>query len=76
MDELKIKSLTEYIAATYAALSFGYLGDLNKAFEYLETAYADHDPMLTQLKYSPIVPSVLRNDSRFQDIVDRIGFPK
>ena len=76
MDELKIKSLTEYIAATYAALSFGYLGDLNKAFEYLETAYADHDPMLTQLKYSPIVPSVLRNDSRFQDIVDKIGFPK
>ena len=75
MNELEKRSATEYIAGTYTGISAAYLGDLNKAFIYLEKAYQDRDPILTQLKYSPAVPAVLRNDSRFENLLHRIGFP-
>ena len=76
MNELKSRSSTEYIAGTYAGVSAAYLGDLDTAFDYFEKAYEDHDPILTQLKYSPIVPASLRKDMRFQSLLDRIGYPK
>ena len=76
MKELEKRSATEYIAGTYAGLSAAYLGDLNGAFNHLEKAYNDHDPILAQLKYAPYVPDALRNDRRFQSLLDRIGVPK
>ncbi len=76
MKELEKRSVTEYIAGTYAGLSAAYLGDMDTAFHYLEKAYDDHDPILAQLKYAPYVPAALRNDPRFQNLLDRIGFPK
>lgn len=76
MNELKERSTTEYIAGTYAGLSAAYLYEMDDAFEYLEKAYDDYDPILIQLKYAPYVPALLRNDPRFQNLLDRIGFPK
>ena len=75
MRELEVRSVTEYIAGMHLAMSAAYLGDIDRAFEYLEQAYNDHDPIILQIKYSPFVPVVLKNDPRFQDIVVRIGFP-
>ena len=75
MNELKKRASTEYIAG-YAGISAAHLGDLDTAIDYLEKAYEDHDPMLTQLKYSPIVPDLLGKDPRFQSLLDRIGYPK
>lgn len=46
------------------------------AFHYLEKAYNDRDPQLAQIKYAPYVPASLRNDARFQNLLDRIGFPE
>lgn len=76
MEELKQRSATEYIAGTYAGLSAAYLGDLDLAFQYLEKAYEDYDPILISIKHSPYVPASLRSDPRFQNLLDRIGFPK
>ncbi len=76
MNELKKRSSAEYIAGTYTGISAAFLEDLDTAFDYFEKAYEDHDPILTQLKYSPAVPASLRNDPRFQNLLDRIGFPK
>ncbi len=76
MEELKQRSTTEYIAGTYAGLSAANLGELDMAFEYFERAYEDRDPILISIKYSPYVPTSLRNDPRFQNLLDRIGFPK
>ncbi len=76
MNELKNRSVTEYIAGTYAGLSAAYLSEVNTAFNYLNKAYDDRDPILIQLKYSPAVPASLRNDPRFKNLLDRIGFPK
>ena len=76
MNELKKRSFTEYIAGTYTGISAAFLGDLDTAFDYLEKAYEDHDPILTQLKFSPIVPASLKKEPRFQNLLDRIAFPK
>lgn len=73
MDELKKRSATEYVGCTYFGLSAALLGDVNTAIEYLEKAYNDLDPILISIK-SPYVPVELRNDKRFQDLLNRIGF--
>ena len=75
MEEIKERSKTEYVANTLKGLSAGYLGDFDAAFEYLEKAYDDRDPMLLVLKYEWWVPDSLRADPRFQDLVNRIDFP-
>jgi len=75
MDELKEKSLKGYIANTFVAFASAYLDGTDKAFEYLEKACEDHDPILLMLKYQPLVPPALKEDPRYQQFLDRIGFP-
>jgi adenylate cyclase len=75
MDELKEKALTGYIANTFTAFSVAYLDGLDEAFNYLEKAFADHDPLLLMLKHQPLVPSILKQDPRYQGFLERIGFP-
>jgi adenylate cyclase len=76
MNELKERSKTEYLSSAFAALSAAYLNDLDEAFEYLEKAYDERDPLVILLKYEPWVPTVLKDDPRFQKFLDRIGFPE
>jgi TolB-like protein/class 3 adenylate cyclase/Tfp pilus assembly protein PilF len=75
LNELKDRSATEYIAGTYLGISYAYLADLDTAFDCLENASSDHDPMLTQIKFSPIVPPALKNDVRFQNLMSKLAFP-
>lgn len=76
MNELKERSLKEYIPNTFTGISAAYLNDLDEAFDYLEKAYDDRDPIILTLKYESWVPAKLREDPRFQKLLDRIGFPK
>jgi len=75
MDEIKEKSKKGYVTKTFTASSAAYVDGLDKAFEYLEEAYEDHDPVLLTLKYQPWVPAALKADPRFQKFLDKIGFP-
>jgi pentatricopeptide repeat protein len=75
MDELKTRSETEYITPTYLGIAAAWLGDLDAAFDLLQKAYDDSDPNITQLKYAPYGPTALRNDPRFQNLLNKIGFP-
>lgn len=74
-DELKERSSTEYIAKTYTGLSAAYLGDREEGFRLLEEAFQDRDPTLLMLNYERWVPGSVKEDPRFQQLLDRIGFP-
>jgi adenylate cyclase len=76
MNELKERAEKEYIAKTFTALSAAYLGDMDEAFDYLEKAYNDRDPILLNLRYENWGPPRFRDDPRFQKLLERIGFPE
>jgi len=56
------------------ALVYAGLGEKDEAFAWLEKAFAARDKGLTCLKIDPCLDP-LRSDSRFQDLVRRVGFP-
>jgi tetratricopeptide (TPR) repeat protein len=61
MNELKERAEKEYIAKTFTALSAAYLGDMDEAFDYLEKAYNDRDPILLNLRYENWGPPRFRD---------------
>ncbi len=56
------------------ALVYAALGDADKAFESLETAFRVRDPTLVSLKTDPLLDS-LRADARFENLLRRMHFP-
>lgn len=75
LDELKERSAKEYIGWTITALSMAFLGEPDKAFDYLEKAYDAREPVLLMLRYQYPVSETLKADPRFQQLLKRIGFP-
>ncbi len=64
-----------YVPAYNFALIYLGLNDLDKAFEWFEQAFKERSGFLPFLNVEPMFDSV-RDDSRFQDLVRRIGFPR
>lgn len=56
-------------------LIHSHLGELDKAFEYFNYSIEYHDIWAASFKYSPEFDHV-RDDPRFQAIIDRIGYPE
>ena len=56
------------------AIAYSGLGDKDKAFAVLETAYERRRGALFELNSQPLY-APLRADPRFQDLVRRIGLP-
>jgi TolB-like protein/class 3 adenylate cyclase len=75
MNELEERSKTEYVSETYLGFSSAGLGNIDAAFDLLEKACDNRDPVLTHLKYMPYVPNALRGDPRYQKLLEKIGFP-
>ena len=57
------------------ALIYTYLGDNDNAFKYLEEAIEYRDQWMVSLKYGPEYEP-LRSDSRFDTLIEKIGYPK
>ncbi|MFN2457968.1 MAG: FlgO family outer membrane protein [Chitinophagaceae bacterium] len=75
MAELKERSVKQYIPSTFTGISEAYLNNIDEAFINLEKAYNEPEPLLFMLKYEHWVPPALKQDPRFQNLLDRIGFP-
>jgi tetratricopeptide (TPR) repeat protein len=52
---------------------YSELGERDKAFELLEKGYSERSPLLVWLKVSPEFDGI-RSDSRFTDLMSRVGF--
>jgi TolB-like protein/DNA-binding winged helix-turn-helix (wHTH) protein/Flp pilus assembly protein TadD len=75
LSEMKSPTEHDYIPYAKIAMIHGALGEKDQAFAYLEKAYANVDEYLLWLKVDPRFDP-LRSDRRFNDLVDRIGFPE
>jgi tetratricopeptide (TPR) repeat protein len=56
------------------ALAFAQSRDTDQAMTWLEKAYEDHEPDVIYLSVDPFWDP-LRSNSRFQNVVQRIGLP-
>jgi TolB-like protein/DNA-binding winged helix-turn-helix (wHTH) protein len=72
VHQLEVSSRTSYIPPWFIASIYGYMGDKDEAFIWLEKAYDTRDGVegLRDPKYDP-----LRNDPRFADLLRRVGLP-
>ncbi|HTD22505.1 MAG TPA: tetratricopeptide repeat protein [Terriglobales bacterium] len=53
------------------AVAYSYLGDKDRAFEWLEKAYQEHNSWMAELKINPM-NDPLRSDPRFQSLLKRM----
>jgi adenylate cyclase len=75
MQELKQWSANEFVDAVYMGLAAALSGNLDEAFNYIDKAFTERDPMLITLKYLEYSPA-LYHDPRFHGLLERIGFPE
>jgi adenylate cyclase len=66
---------SSYASPYKIARLYADLGEKEKAFEWLDTAYREHDWLLMDLNSNFEVDS-LRSDPRFAELVGKVGLPK
>jgi serine/threonine-protein kinase len=64
----------QFVSPAHIAAVFTALGENDKAFEWLEKGNTAHDLNVVRLRYDPRFAR-LRSDSRFNELVKRIGIP-
>jgi len=64
-----------YASPFEIARLYADLGDKNKTFEWLDTAYREHDSLLIGLNTNPQFDA-LHSDPRYAELVSKIGLPK
>ena len=71
----QLQSGKEYVSPGELPILLGALGLKDEAFASFEKAFAVRDLQLTTITGDPAFDP-LRNDSRFADLVRRVGFPE
>ncbi len=74
LEKLLEAAKTKFVSPYFLATAYAGLGDKDKAFEWLETAYRERADWLAYLKVDPEMDR-LRPDPRFQDLLRRVGLP-
>ena len=64
----------QYVYTFSRAGVYAELGDKDRAFKYLEQAYAERSPAMADLKIAFVLDKI-RNDQRFSDLIRRVGLP-
>ncbi len=75
LEQLHKLAKSRYVPATYIGILRAGLKDRAQAFEWLENAYEERADGLTLLNVEPMADD-LRSDTRFQNLVHRIGIPQ
>src|SRR5438105_908741 len=75
LSELLARSKKDYVPEFILATWYARLGQKEEAFAWLEKAYQARDYRMTQLNVRNDLDS-LRSDSRFADLVRRVGLPQ
>ena len=76
LHELQSRSETTYVSPYMIATVYAGLLDKDKAFEFLEKAYQERSSDLPYFLEADLRIDNLRSDSRFQDLLRRMNFPK
>jgi tetratricopeptide (TPR) repeat protein len=74
LNGLRERSRRHYVSPFNLAVIYSAIGDTDHALEWLEKAYEERSPSLSVLELSPAFAG-LRSDSRFTDLVRRVGLP-
>ena len=74
MLDLKKK---KYLSSSYIAFIYAGLGEKDTAFEWLDRAFDEKDPMLVLIKlYYEIYITPIRSDQRFNILLKKLGLPE
>jgi hypothetical protein len=57
----------------YLAMIYSQMEEIDSAFEALEKSFSDHEVEMYMLKVEPPFEPI-RNDPRFKDLLDKVGF--
>jgi len=71
LDDLSERAKHQYVAAFSFAMIYTGLGEKDKAFEWLEKSFVEHDSNLIDLKIDPRFDT-LRSDPRFTALLSRM----
>ena len=74
-QELLERSSKEYVSSTLLGLSSAYMNDPDAAFIYFDKALNDYESLIVSLKYEHWVPEIVLTDSRYQALLQKIGYP-
>jgi DNA-binding winged helix-turn-helix (wHTH) protein/TolB-like protein/Flp pilus assembly protein TadD len=74
IDQLEQLSKRKYVPPYFIAVIYAGLGERDKMFAWLESAYQERHPFMTFIGVEPMFDPV-RSDPRFIDLVRRIGLP-
>jgi hypothetical protein len=76
MEELKLRvGAGKYVSSCIMSFAYGFIGDIDEAFNWLERAYEEHDAYLCIIRYYPFMPASLRQDNRFSSFLNKMNFP-
>ena len=73
-EVVEAESKNHYVSPFNIAGCYIMVGDKERAFDWLERAYEDRSIMMIWLKIDPVFDS-LRSDSRFTNLIQRVGLP-
>lgn len=75
LSQLQQQREQSYAPAYYIAAIHLSLGDKDTSVEWLKKAYEEHDSYMPWLRGDPLFDP-LRSDPRFQELMQRLNFPK
>jgi TolB-like protein/DNA-binding winged helix-turn-helix (wHTH) protein/Flp pilus assembly protein TadD len=76
LHDFERKSKSGYVSPYMMATMYAGLGDKDRAFEFLETAYQERSLDISWHLKADLRIDNLRSDPRFQALLRRVGFPQ